>query len=40
VINYAKQQGADEIVRSTLEQMPDREFKTPTNASKAIGKID
>lgn len=40
VIDHAKQQGADENVCSTLEQMPNQEFETPADVSKAIGEID
>ncbi|MFQ4135978.1 DUF2795 domain-containing protein [Nodosilinea sp. PGN35] len=40
VLDHAKQQGADENVCSTLEQMPDQEFETPADVSKAIGQID
>ena len=40
VIEHARQQGADENVCSTLEQMPEDEFETPADVSKAIGEID
>ncbi|MGG6238380.1 DUF2795 domain-containing protein [Nodosilinea sp. AN01ver1] len=40
VIEHAKQQGADENVCSTLEQMPEDEFETPADVSKAIGEIE
>ncbi|MEW6495732.1 MAG: DUF2795 domain-containing protein [Cyanobacteriota bacterium] len=40
LIEHAKQQGADENVCSTLEQMPDEEFETPADVSKAIGDIE
>ncbi|MBE9111514.1 DUF2795 domain-containing protein [Nodosilinea sp. LEGE 07298] len=40
VVEHAKQQGADENVCSTLEQMPDQEFETPADVSKAIGEIE
>ncbi|MCA1991721.1 MAG: DUF2795 domain-containing protein [Coleofasciculus sp. S288] len=35
-----KDQGADEKVCSTLEQLPDEEFETPADVSKAIGGIE
>ncbi|MBE9155848.1 DUF2795 domain-containing protein [Nodosilinea sp. LEGE 06152] len=40
VIDHAKQQGADENVCSTLEDMPEDEFETPADVSKAIGEIE
>lgn len=40
VIDYAKQQGADDNVCSTLGKMPDQEFETPADVSKAIGEIE
>ncbi|PSN13496.1 hypothetical protein C7293_15680 [filamentous cyanobacterium CCT1] len=40
VIEHAKQQGADENICSTLEQMPEDEFETPADVSKAIGEIE
>ncbi len=40
VLQKAEQEGADEDVRSTLEQLPDEEFQTPADVSKAIGQID
>lgn len=40
VVEHAKKHGADENICSTLEQMPDQEFETPADVSKAIGEID
>lgn len=40
LIKHAQQQGADENIRSVLEQLPDEEFETPTDVSKAIGDIE
>lgn len=40
VLHHAKQQGADENVCSTLEQLPDEDFETPADVSKAIGGIE
>jgi hypothetical protein len=40
IIEHAKSNGADENVNSTLEQLPDEEFETPADVSKAIGKIE
>lgn len=40
LIEHAKEQGADENVFSTLEQMPDEQYETPADVSKAIGNIE
>lgn len=40
LIEHAKRSGADENVCSTLEQLPDEQFETPAEVSKAVGKID
>ncbi|WP_017720495.1 DUF2795 domain-containing protein [Kamptonema formosum] len=40
LLEHAKQHGADENVRSTLEQLPDQEYQTPAEVSKAIGEIE
>lgn len=37
LIKYAKQQGADENTLSALQQIPDEEYESPTDVSKAIG---
>lgn len=37
LIKHAKQQGADEDALSALEQLPDEQYETPTDVSKAIG---
>jgi hypothetical protein len=39
LIELAEKQGADDNVRSTLEQLPDEEYETPADVSKAIGEI-
>lgn len=39
LIDRAKQEGADENILSTLEQLSDEEFETPTDVSKAVGAI-
>ncbi len=36
----AEREGADEDVRATLEQLPDEEYQTPADVSKALGNID
>lgn len=40
LIKHAEQQGADEGVRSALEQMPGETYKTPAEVSEAIGKVE
>ena len=37
LIDHAKQQGADENALSALEQLPDEQYETPAEVSKAIG---
>ena len=39
LLSHAQQQGADESVRATLEQLPDKTYETPVDVSEAIGKI-
>ena len=39
LIKRAEQNGADDQVRSTLEQLPDQEFDSAADVSKAIGAI-
>jgi hypothetical protein len=36
----AEEQGADEEVRATLDRLPDREYETPADVSKALGDSD
>ena len=40
LIKRAEQEGADEDVRSTLEQLPGQEYETPADVSKAIGELE
>lgn len=40
LLKHAQQKGADENVCATLEKLPDREYETPTDVSKAVGQID
>lgn len=37
LIKHAKQQGADEDAVAALEQIPEKEYETPADVSKAIG---
>jgi hypothetical protein len=40
ILKKAEQEGADENVRSTLEQIPDRQYDGPNAVSHEIGKIE
>jgi hypothetical protein len=40
LLERAKEQGADRDVCSTLEQLPDEEYETPADVSKAVGAIE
>jgi hypothetical protein len=40
LLQNAERNGADEGVRTTLEQLPDEEYETPADVSEALGKID
>lgn len=40
LIEHANKQGADDNVRSVLEQLPDEEYETPADVSKAVGDIE
>ncbi|MBW3579596.1 MAG: DUF2795 domain-containing protein [Actinobacteria bacterium] len=40
VVDTARQQGADDAVVSTLEELPAEEFNSPNDISEAIGKLN
>ena len=40
LVKHAAQQGADENVRSVLEQLPDQQYETSADVSKAVGQAD
>ena len=40
IVDHAQNQGADENVRSALEQIPDREYNGPNAVSAELGNID
>ena len=40
LIDRAKEEGADDNVLSTLERLPDDDFETPADVSKAVGNIE
>lgn len=39
IVEHARSKGADENILQTLEQLPDEDFETPADVSKAIGQI-
>lgn len=40
LVEHAKKEGADENVCATLEKLPDEEYETPADVSKAVGSIE
>ena len=40
LLTNAEQLGADEDARATLDRLPDREYETPADVSKALGDLD
>ncbi|PSB23204.1 hypothetical protein C7B61_17855 [filamentous cyanobacterium CCP1] len=40
LIKTAEKHGADDKIRSVLEQLPDEQFDTPTDVNQAIGKME
>lgn len=40
ILEAAEQHGADEDLRATLERLPDEEFNTPADVSKAVGQLE
>ena len=40
LMKRAEQEDADQEVRSTLEQLPDQNYETPADVSKAIGEAE
>ncbi len=40
LLEHAKKGGADENICATLERLPDEEYETPADVSKAVGQID
>ncbi|MDP9420882.1 MAG: DUF2795 domain-containing protein [Actinomycetota bacterium] len=40
IVNTARDQGADDNVLSTLEQLPAERFNSPNDISEAIGKLN
>lgn len=40
LVKHAKEQGADDNVQQTLQQLPDQKFQTPADVSQAVGKLE
>jgi hypothetical protein len=40
IIQHAEEHGADEDLRSLLEELPEDEYETPADVNKAIGQIN
>ena len=40
LIDHAKQHGADKEVQSLLNEIPDQDYETPAEVSKALGQIE
>jgi len=40
LVQHAQKQGADQNIRSILEQLPDEEYETPADVSKAVGELE
>jgi hypothetical protein len=39
LVAHAEEQGADDDVLDLLEQIPDNEYETPAEVSKAVGNL-
>lgn len=40
LVQHAQDQGADQNIRSMLEQPPDEQYETPADVSKAVGDLE
>ena len=40
LLENAEREGADENIRTTLEQLPDQEYENPADVSKALGNLE
>jgi hypothetical protein len=40
LVKTAEKNGADENIRSTLDQLPDRDYENPAAVNKAIGELE
>ncbi len=39
LIQHAQKQGADDNAISVLQQLPEQQYKTPTDVSEAVGSV-
>lgn len=39
IVDYAKQQGADDRAIAVLEELPEEEYETPTDVNKVVGEL-
>lgn len=40
LVQHAQKQGADQNLRSMLEQLPDQQYETPADVNKAVGDLE
>jgi len=40
LVQHVQKQGADQNIRSLLEQLPDEQYETPADVSKAVGDLE
>jgi hypothetical protein len=40
LVRHAEQQGAPEDVRSVLNQLPAKEYQSPTDVSQGVGQVE
>ena len=40
IVEHAEREGADEEIRSALEQIPDREYDGPNAVSAELGRVE
>jgi len=40
IVRKAQDEGADDNVRQMLDRLPDQDYETPAEVSKAIGEIE
>lgn len=39
IVDYAKQQGADDKAIAVLKQLPEEKYETPTDVNKAVEEV-
>jgi hypothetical protein len=40
LVEHAREQGAPEDILSTLEALPEQQYETPTDVTKAVGEME